>query len=210
MPTPSSFFDEMQATGGTRFGPPSLPDAPGMSPQQYQQNLRLKAGLSNTWGTDLSAGYTPGTGEADVNFNFPIGSHRTGYTGGIGAFARPSFPGGPMDVGARIEFGKKILKQVDNQDILNRVSPDLKTLLEQNPNVLQQMRNDEFDKQNNFNQSGNKFNVYGSVDTVTTPVGGQGIPPQFTGQINPQQFLNQQIQPQSSAPNINMSLFGPR
>ena len=209
MPNPS-FFDAIEANPGTRFAAPNLPDSSGISQQQYQQNLRLKAGLGNTWGTDLSAGYTPNTGEADVNFKFPIGSHQTGYTGGIGAFARPSFPGGPMDVGARIEFGKKILKQVDDKDILNRVSPDLKALLEQRPDVLKQMRNDEFNKQNNFNQSGNKFNVYGSVDTVTTPMGGQGIPPQFTGQISPQQFLNKEIQPQLSAPNINMSLFGPR
>jgi hypothetical protein len=190
MPNPS-FFDAMEANGGMRFGPPSLPDAPGMSPQQYVQNLRLKAGYNNTWGTNIGAEYEPNTGTFKGNVDIPLGSHATGWKAGVSAYARPSFMGGPTDTGAMFTLGKKTLEQVDAADVLNKVSPNLRTLLENNPAAAEELRMQEFNRRNNFNQPGtDKFKFYGGFD-INAP----GGPP------NPQQFLRQNIQQGLGAPN---------
>ena len=190
MPTPSSFFDAMEVNGGTRFGPPNLPDAPGMSAQQYAQNLKLKAGYSNTWGTNIGAEYDPSTGTFRGNVNVPLGSHETGWKAGVSAYARPGFTGGPVDTGAMFTLGKNTLDQVDTADVLNKVSPNLRALLEANPQAAEELRMQEFNRRNNFNQPGtDKFKMYAGFD-VNTP----NQPP------NPQQFLQQNMMQMLNGP----------
>ena len=189
MPNPS-FFDAIEAKPGTSFAAPNLPDSPGISQQQYVQNLKLKAGYSNTWGTNIGAEYDPNTGTFQGNIDVPLGSHATGWKGGVKAYARPGVNGGPVDTGAMLTLGKKTLHQVNTAEVLKRVGPNLRALLEANPKAAEELTMQEFNRLNEFNQPGtDKFNMYAGFDVKT-----QNQPP------GPQQFLQQNMIKMLSGP----------
>lgn len=237
MPNPS-FFDAMEANGGTTFAGPALPNLS----YEDKQNLKAKFGYKNQFGTDTGLSVMPQTGAVEGHLRFPIGSHETGWNAGVTGYVRPGGPAGSTDTGAMFTFGKVNRTPVGTADVLMGLDPALRAQLEGNPKLLEGLRRQKFDTINNVSVPGqNKFEGYAGFDTNTqrgltpgstaglqkyneslpagaAPVGAPGLPMQMQemnpgGGMDPQQFLRQnvnQLQQQSGAPNINLSLFGIR
>jgi hypothetical protein len=238
MPSPS-FFDAMEANGGTTFAGPTLPNLS----YEDKQNLKAKFGYKNQFGTDTGLSVMPGTGAVEGHLRFPIGSHETGWNAGVTGYVRPGGPAGSTDTGAMLTFGKVNRIPVGTADVLMGLDPAMRTQLENNPALLEALRRQKFDTLNNISVPGqNKFEGYAGFDTNTQrgltpgsaaglqrynellpagamPVSAPGLPMQMQemnlgGGTDPQQFLRQNVnqlqQQQSGAPNINLSLFGIR
>jgi hypothetical protein len=238
MPNPS-FFDAMEANGGTTFAGPALPN---LSYQDHQ-NLKAKFGYRNQFGTDIGLSVTPQTGGIEGSVNIPVGSHEGGVNAKLTGFVRPGSSAGSSDTGAMFTLGKVNRTPVGTADVLRDLDPALRAQLESNPALLEGLRRQKFDTINEISVPGqNKYEVYAGYDTKTqrgltpgsaaalrsyneslsagaAPVGAPGLPMQMQemglgGGMNPQQFLRQNVnqlqQQQSGAPNINLSLFGIR
>ena len=237
MPNPS-FFDAMEANGGTTFAGPALPNLS----YQDQQNLKAKFGYRNQFGTDTGLSVMPGTGAVEGHLRFPIGSHETGLNAGVTGYVRPGSSAGSSDTGVRVTFGKVNRTPVGTADVLRDLDPAIKAQLESNPALLEALRRQQFDKVNEISVPGqNKFEGYAGFDTNTQrvltpgsaaglqtyneslpagamPVSAPGLPMQMQEMgpgegVNPQQFLKDNVnklKQQPSVSNINLSLFGVR
>jgi len=217
MPNPS-FFDAMEANGGTTFAGPALPNLS----YQDQQNLKAKFGYKNQFGTDTGLTVMPGTGAVEGHLRFPIGSHETGWNAGVTGYMRPGSSAGSSDTGAMLTFGKVNRTPVGTADVLMGLDPAMRTQLESNPALLEALRRQKFDTVNEISVPGqNKFEGYAGFDTKTqrglTPgsaaglqsfneslpagaasVGAPGLPMQMQEmgpgeRMNPQQFLKENV-----------------
>jgi hypothetical protein len=217
MPNPS-FFDAMEANGGTTFAGPALPNLS----YQDQQNLKAKFGYKNQFGTDTGLSVMPQTGAVEGHLRFPIGSHETGWNAGVTGYVRPGSSAGSSDTGAMLTFGKVNRTPVGTADVLMGLDPAMRTQLESNPALLEALRRQKFDTVNEISVPGqNKFEGYAGFDTNTqrgltpgsaaglqsfneslpagaAPVGAPGLPMQMQGMgpgggMNPQQFLKQNV-----------------
>lgn len=206
MPIPS-FFDSVEANGGTTFGGPTLPTGPTLPKLTYEdkQNLKAKFGYRNQFGTDIGVSGIPESGTIEGHLRFPIGSHETGYNAGLTGYMRPGNSAGSTDTGAMFTFGKVNRIPVGNPDVLMGLDASSKAALESNPALLEALRRQKFDTLNNISVPGqNKFEVYGGFDTNikrgltpssaaglqlyneslpvnASPVGGLGLPMQMPG-----------------------------
>jgi len=217
MPNPS-FFDAMEANGGTTFAGPALPNLS----YQDQQNLKAKFGYKNQFGTDTGLSVMPQTGAVEGHLRFPIGSHETGWNAGVTGYVRPGSSAGSSDTGAMLTFGKVNRTPVGTADVLMGLDPALRAQLESNPALLEGLRRQKFDTINNISVPGqNKFEGYAGFDTNTqrgltpgsaaalqsyneslpagaAPVGAPGLPMQMQemgpgGGVYPQQFLKDNV-----------------
>jgi len=217
MPNPS-FFDAMEANGGTTFAGPALPNLS----YQDQQNLKAKFGYKNQFGTDTGLSVMPGTGAVEGHLKFPIGSHETGWNAGVTGYVRPGSSAGSSDTGAMFTIGKVNRTPVGTADVLRDLDPAIKAQLESNPALLEALRRKQFDEVNKVYIPGqNKFGGYAEVETNTqrvltpgsaaalqsfnealpagaAPVGAPGLPMQMQGmgpgeERNPQQFLKDNV-----------------
>jgi len=217
MPNPS-FFDAMEANGGTTFAGPALPNLS----YQDQQNLKAKFGYKNQFGTDTGLSVMPQTGAVEGHLRFPIGSHETGWNAGVTGYVRPGSSAGSSDTGAMLTFGKVNRIPVGTADVLMGLDPAMRTQLESNPALLEALRRQKFDTLNNISVPGqNKFEGYAGFDTNmqrgltpgsaariqsfneslpagAVPVGAPGLPMQVQemspgGGMNPQQFLKDNV-----------------
>ena len=217
MPNPS-FFDVMEANGGTTFAGPALPNLS----YQDQQNLKAKFGYRNQFGTDIGLSVTPQTGGVEGNINIPVGSHENGVNAKFTGFVRPGSSAGSSDTGAMFTLGKVNRTPVGTADVLRGLDPAMRTQLESNPALLEALRRQEFDRVNEISVPGqNKYEVYAGYDTKTqrgltpgsaaalrsyneslpagaAPVGAPGLPMQMQevgpgGGMNPQQFLKDNV-----------------
>ena len=217
MPNPS-FFDAMEANGGTTFAGPALPNLS----YQDQQNLKAKFGYRNQFGTDIGLSVTPGTGGVEGSIDIPVGSHETGVKAKLTGFVRPGSSAGSSDTGAMFTLGKVNRTPVGTADVLRGLDPAMRTQLESNPALLEALRRQEFDRVNKISVPGqNKFEGYAGFDTNTqrvltpgsaaglrsyneslpagaAPVGAPGLPMQMQevgpgGGMNPQQFLKDKV-----------------
>jgi len=217
MPSPS-FFDAMEANGGTTFAGPTLPNLS----YEDKQNLKAKFGYKNQFGTDTGLSVMPQTGAVEGHLRFPIGSHETGWNAGVTGYVRPGGPAGSTDTGAVLTFGKVNRIPVGTSDVLMGLDPAMRTQLESNPALLEALRRQKFDEVNNVYIPGqNKFGGYAAVETNTqrgltpgsaarlqsfnealpagaVPVGAPGLPMQMQEMslgagMNPQQFLKDNV-----------------
>jgi len=217
MPSPS-FFDAMEANGGTTFVGPTLPNLS----YEDKQNLKAKFGYRNQFGTDTGLSVMPQTGAVEGHLRFPIGSHETGWNAGVTGYVRPGGPAGSTDTGAMLTVGKVNRIPVGTADVLMGLDPAIKTQLESNPALLEALRRQKFDTLNNISVPGqNKFEGYAGFDTNmqrgltpgsaarlqsfnealpagAVPVGAPGLPMQMQemspgGGVNPQQFLKDNV-----------------
>jgi hypothetical protein len=217
MPNPS-FFDAMEANGGTRFAGPALPNLS----YQDQQNLKAKFGYRNQFGTDIGLSVTPQTGGVEGSINIPVGSHERGVNAKLTGFVRPGSSAGSSDTGAVFTLGKVNRTPVGTADVLRDLDPAMKAQLESNPALLEALRRQQFDTLNNISVPGqNKYEVYAGFNTNTqrgltpgsaaglqsfneslpagaAPVGAPGLPMQMQGMspgegVNPQQFLKDNV-----------------
>ena len=217
MPNPS-FFDAMEANGGTTFAGPALPNLS----YQDQQNLKAKFGYRNQFGTDIGLSVTPGTSGVEGSINIPVGSHERGVNAKLTGFVRPGSSAGSSDTGAMFTLGKVNRTPVGTADVLRGLDPAMRTQLESNPALLEALRRQEFDRVNEISVPGqNKYEVYAGYDTKTqrgltpgsaaalrsyneslpagaAPVGAPGLPMQMQemgpgGGVYPQQFLKDNV-----------------
>ena len=217
MPNPS-FFDAMEANGGTTFAGPALPNLS----YQDQQNLKAKFGYRNQFGTDIGLSVTPQTGGIEGSVKLPVGSHENGFNAAFTGYVRPGSSTGSSDTGAMFTIGKVNRTPVGTADVLRDLDPAMKAQLESNPALLEALRRQQFDKVNEISVPGqNKFEGYAGFDTNTqrvltpgsavglrsfneslpagaAPVGAPGLPMQMQemgpgGGVNPQQFLKDNV-----------------
>jgi len=163
MPNPS-FFDAMEANGGTTFAGPALPNLS----YQDQQNLKAKFGYRNQFGTDIGLSVTPQTGGIEGSVKLPVGSHENGFNAAFTGYVRPGSSTGSSDTGAMFTIGKVNRTPVGTADVLRDLDPAMKAQLESNPALLEALRRQQFDKINEISVPGqNKFEGYAGFDTNT-------------------------------------------
>jgi len=98
----STFFDPMSIGGlSSSRNPPPLD-------YQTQQNLRIKAGYTNQYGTDIGGSFTPDKSAFEAHANFPLGAYENGTNFGVTGFVRPGGPAGTSDYGGCLPLGKSI------------------------------------------------------------------------------------------------------
>jgi hypothetical protein len=163
----STFFDPM-SMGGAPFPMTGISSSRNLPPLDYQtqQNLRMKAGYTNQYGTDIGGSFTPNKGALEAHANFPIGAYEHGNNFGVSGFVRPGGPAGASDFGGMLTFGKVNRAQVGAADVLNGLSDSQKELLQSNPELLEVMRRKQLDAANQIGLPGSqKYQLNFGLDT---------------------------------------------
>jgi len=184
----SSFFTPITSQAGAQMGgvspfgsgPNMQMGYPGAQPidrplrpmpaYRTDQNLKVRGGYVNQYGTDIQADYTPGSNAVGGHIKFPVGDHQSGYRAGVEGFYRPGGVPGSNDYGIMLNFGKFNTPKVSSEEALGSVSdPAMRQFFQNNPDALEKFRRQQVDSQLGIGKPGTQeygFNL--GVDTNTT------------------------------------------
>jgi len=184
----SSFFTPVTSQAGAQMGgvspfgagPSTQIGYPGAQPidrplrpmpaYRTDQNLKIKGGYVNQYGTDIQANYTPGSNAVSGSIKIPVGDHQSGYRAALEGFYHPGGVPGSNDYGVMLSFGKSHTPKVSSEEALASVSdPAMREFFQNNPDALEKFRRHQVDSQLGIGKPGTQeygFNL--GVDTNTT------------------------------------------
>lgn len=154
--------------GGAPFpmGGLTSPRNPPPLDYQTQQNLRIKGGYTNQYGTDIGGSFTPDKSALEAHANFPLGAYERGTNLGVSGFVRPGGPAGASDFGGMLTFGKVNRAQVGAADVLNGLPDSQQAILQANPALLEALRRKQLDAANQIGLPGSqKYQLNLGIDT---------------------------------------------
>jgi hypothetical protein len=184
----SSFFTPITSQAGAQMGgvspfgvgPSTQIGYPGAQPidrplrpmpaYRTDQNLKIKGGYVNQYGTDIQANYTPGSNAVGGSIKIPVGDHQSGYRAALEGFYHPGGVPGSNDYGVMLSFGKSNTPKVSSEEALASVNdPAMRQFFQNNPDALEKLRRHQVDSQLGIGKPGTQeygFNL--GVDTNTT------------------------------------------
>lgn len=173
----SSFFTPITSQAGAQMGGVGYPGAQPidrplrpMPAYRTDQNLKIKGGYVNQYGTDIQANYTPGSNAVGGSIRIPVGDHQSGYRAALEGFYHPGGVPGSNDYGVMLSFGKSNTPKVSSEEALASVNdPVMRQFFQNNPDALEKFRRHQVDSQLGIGKPGTQeygFNL--GVDTNTT------------------------------------------